>query len=297
MKKHKKILLTGGNGFIGKNILKLLGAEYFFLSPSSKDLNLLDKNAVYNYLKKNNVDYIIHSANFGGKRNQKHLSNTATYNLSMFNNLINAKEFYSKLIFLGSGAEYDKSKPISLVEEKDFGKTVPQDDYGYYKYQCSKYAEKVDFITHLRIFGVFGPYEDYIVRFISNNICRALMDLPILIKQNVKFDYLYINDFVKILNHFLSKDNFKFKHYNVCTGEPIDLLTIANKIITISGKNLKIKILSGGLGNEYSGNNNRLINELNNFKFTPFEISLKELYDWYAKNISDIDKNLLFFDA
>ena len=37
----KKILITGGNGFIAKNLLEGLG-EYDILAPNSKELNLLD---------------------------------------------------------------------------------------------------------------------------------------------------------------------------------------------------------------------------------------------------------------
>lgn len=47
----KKILLTGGSGFIGRNILPLLREKYCVVSPSRKELNLLEEAAVVEYLK------------------------------------------------------------------------------------------------------------------------------------------------------------------------------------------------------------------------------------------------------
>ena len=38
----KTILITGVNGFIGKNLKNFLYVNYNLLTPSSKDLNLLD---------------------------------------------------------------------------------------------------------------------------------------------------------------------------------------------------------------------------------------------------------------
>ncbi|WP_177334978.1 sugar nucleotide-binding protein, partial [Klebsiella variicola] len=47
-----KILLTGARGMVGQNILSLAGEyEHEFLSPSSAQLNLLDSNAVHDYIR------------------------------------------------------------------------------------------------------------------------------------------------------------------------------------------------------------------------------------------------------
>ena len=39
-KSQKKILITGGSGFIGKNLSEFLSQEYQVVSPASKVLNL-----------------------------------------------------------------------------------------------------------------------------------------------------------------------------------------------------------------------------------------------------------------
>ena len=117
-----KILLTGGAGFIGKNILEQIGDKYEFLSPAQNELDLLDSKSVYKYLKQNNPEIVLHTANVGGKRNQLGMDNVVQDNLKMFFNLIRGKEYFNQIIVLGSGAEYDKTRIIKNIREEDFSK-------------------------------------------------------------------------------------------------------------------------------------------------------------------------------
>lgn len=294
-KSYKKIFLTGGDGFIGKNILECLGSKYNFVSPSIKELDLTDTAAVYNFLEKEKVDVVIHTANIGGLRGKPE-STEATYaNFKMFFNILRAKPFYKRMIMFGSGAEYDKTRPIVKVKEDDFDKFMPQDQYGFFKYACSKYAENVDFITHIRLFGVYGKYEQYETRFISNAICKTLFNLPITINQNVFFDYIYIKDLVRAIDYLIEK-NLKHKFYNIGSGKRIDLLEIAKKVVEISGKDLPISIKNDGLNNEYTCDTSRFSSEFPDFEYTNFEESLKELLDYYKSSASTINKDSLLAD-
>ena len=59
----QKLLITGSNGMVGKNIVEFEKSKnYTLLTPSSKELNLLDRNSVDEYLKKNKPDIVIHCA-------------------------------------------------------------------------------------------------------------------------------------------------------------------------------------------------------------------------------------------
>ena len=237
----KKILLLGENGFIGENIIEQLGQKYDFSIPTSRELDLRDTVEVDSYFNGNNFDVVINAAVVGGSRKEEYIENSIEQNLRMFFNIVRNKEYFKKMIHFGSGAEYDKSRPLRKVKEEDFDKRVPKDEYGFYKYVCSKYIEEVDYIINLRIFGLYGKYEDYRYRFISNAICRNLLGLPIAINKDVYFDYVYINDFVRIVDYFISND-VGYKFYNIGIGKPINLLTIAEKI----NKNaeMKSKIIS-----------------------------------------------------
>jgi len=293
----KKIFITGVNGFIGRNLKEQLEKEYQTHTPSSKELNLLDHSKVEEFLSKHQFDIVIHCATHNATRiSTKDLTKVFYNNLRMFFNLVRCHNTYKKMLYFGSGAEYDSSHYIPKMKEKYFDTHVPINNYGFSKYIMSKYIEKTDNLYDLRLFGCFGKYEDWRIRFISNAICKAIFDLDITIRQNVYFDYLYINDLVQILKWFIEAKKISHKHFNVCTGQTIDLLTLAKKILKISGKRLKIKVGRKGLKGEYSGDNRRLLKTIGQFNFAPIDQAIKELYNWYSENKDLINKNLLLVD-
>ena len=285
MEAMKTVFITGANGFVGKNLSEQLGKKYRLLIPGRQELNLLDEKAVSDFFGKHKIDVVVHCAVVGGSRKEESVDLALSQNLKMFFNIVRNKDKFKKMINLGSGAEYDKTKPIIEVKEEDFDKMVPNDDYGFFKYVCSKYIEQSDNIVSLRIFGLFGKYEDYRYRFISNAICQNLSGSPITINQNVFFDYVYIDDFVEIVDFFIENE-VKYRFYNIGTGKKIDLLTIAKLINDVADKKSEIVVKNEGLNKEYTCNNERLIEELGDFKFTHINKSIKDLYNWY-KNVEE----------
>ncbi|MEW6008951.1 MAG: NAD(P)-dependent oxidoreductase [Candidatus Omnitrophota bacterium] len=294
MSKEKRIFITGASGFIGKNLLEYLregGKKYKLFFPYHKELDLMDTDKVRAFLKKNNINIVVHCANVGGSRKTNYdLDNVdiVQKNLKMFFNLAEGLRQSDFMIHIGTGAEYDKRHYLPKMREDYFGRYIPEDAYSFSKYICSKFIEKSSNLIGLRLFGVFGKYEDYRFRFISNSIVKNLFGLPIVINQNVFFDYLYVDDLVKIIEYFIG-NKVRYKFYNVATSSTIDLLTIANKINKIADKPSEIIIKNPGLNSQYSADNIRLRQELKGFDFTPFDIALRELYNWYKDNIEKID--------
>jgi len=291
-----KILLTGGSGFIGKNILdSVLSTKYQIIAPSSKELNLLDEESVDNFFKKNEIDFVIHTAGKPGHRNAKDPNNIFYADTRMFLNLLRNSDGYKKMIVLSSGAIYDQRFEIKKVKEEDYKLHLPTDEHALFRYVSADYVAKSDKVVELRIFGIFGPYEDYAIRFISNAICKSIFNLPITIKQNRKFDYIYVKDLITILDYFL-KNSTKYKIYNVTPDESIELLQLAQEVKKVSKVELPILVKNTGLGLEYSGDNARLHQEIKDLKFTTHGVAIRQLYDWYLKNQQNINKNLLLID-
>lgn len=292
----KTILLTGGSGFIGRNIQEsYLKEKYLIEAPSSKELNLVDEKSVAQYFASHHPDIVIHAAVKPGHRNATDFNNLFFTNTRMFFNLERYSEQYEKMLVIGSGAIYDNRSYRPKMKEEEWKDNIPTDEHGFCKYVCEKTVEHSRNIYDLRVFGIFGKYEDYAIRFISNAICKALFDLPITIKQDRKFDYLYVNDLMPVLDWFVSATPL-YKSYNVTPDNSISLYDLALIVRAVSAKpHLPISIVKEGAGLEYSGDNSRLKCE-SGFHLTLIEDAIRDLYIWYESNIDKIDKGLLLFD-
>ena len=277
----RRVLITGGHGFIGRNLAEKLGGDYDLYLPSSGELDLLDREAVADYLHRNHITHVIHTAVYNQRRRNISQDRELSANLHMFFALAEHASELEKLIYLGSGAEFDKRRPIVLAEETDFGDRLPlMNDYGLSKYLMNLQARVSDNIYNLRLFGVFGPYEDWRTCFISNLCCKALHDLPLTIRRECRFDFLYVDDLVEPLRWML-EENPHFHDYNLCTGRPVLLSDIAKLVCRTAGKDLPIQMLADGMALEYTGSPARLQSELP-FPITPLEAAIYRLYRFYA---------------
>ncbi len=286
--RRKRIIITGGSGYIGRHLIQYFKTIHTVLAPTHSQLDLSDADAVGRYLKKYRADVVIHAAVVGGSRMEEARANSVEANLRMFFNIVRNRKYFKKLIHFGSGAEYDKSRPLKCVKESAAGQSIPRDGYGLYKYIVGHYIETSDFpAVNLRIFGLFGPGEDYRLRFISYCIVSHLLHRPIVIGRDCVFDYVYIMDFVRIVEHFVSHDA-KFRTYNVGSGTRVKLTALARLINKKFGNPVGIRIKHAGLNNEYTADGHRLKRELKGFHFTDFETSLSQLYDWYAERLDSL---------
>ncbi len=280
----KRVFLTGGSGFVGRNLLERYGDTYDFYAPGHKELDLTDAAAVAAYLKAHPVDLVIHAANIGGNAKEREVQDVVEINLRMFFSIAQLQSQVERIIFLGSGAEYGKQADISRVTESDFGKRVPADSYGFYKYVCSRFIEQTENIVNLRIFGLYGPHEDRDIRFISQAILRGVRGEPLTIYQNAKFEYVYIGDLVSVIGHFIEHAPKK-KFYNMGTNDPVDLLTLVKEVESVIGKKISYSVAKPGMANEYTCDNGLLKSDLPQFNFTDRREAIRKLSDWYKTNM------------
>jgi len=289
-----RILLTGSSGFIGKNLVEMFKTDgYDVLSPDVCDLDLRDQNAVKTYLSNNPVHAIIHSATTL-RQGTGYPVDVCENNLRMFFNLEQYRQPGTKLINFGSGSEYSRPYWHEKMEETFFGEHIPADSHSYSKYIISRYIETCNDPTLicLRIFGIYGKYEDHRYKFISNAIAKNLLKMPIIINQNVSYDYIYINDFYQIVKYFLEHKPL-YPAYNATPCTPIDLVSIAEIINTISDYKSDIHVLNDGIGVHYSGNNQRLVNELKNYQIMEHADAIRDLFQYYQSRIPELDKEAL----
>jgi UDP-glucose 4-epimerase len=291
-----KILITGGSGFIGRNLAAQYGERHEIAAPSRAELDLLDADAVRQYLARHRFDAVIHTATERSNRVMSARPDLLDRNCRMFFNLARNRQSFGRMLFLSSGAVYGRAHWQPRMGEEYFDTHVPADDYGFSKYICAKAIGCTDGVYELRLFGVFGPHEDWRVRFLSNACARAVWDLPVVIRQNVRFDYLDVEDLGWILEDFL-RNIPRHRSYNVATGRVFDLRTLAQLVLEASGKASEVLLRNSGMGTEYSADNSRLLAEIPDFQFRDMNDSIPRLYRWYEARKAEIDPLALRFDG
>lgn len=118
----ERILLVGGGGMVGRNLLEHPAIHRFeVLAPSSKDLNLCEFSAVQSYLHKHRPDLILHAAGkVGGiHANMREPVGFLMDNLDMGRNIVWAarQAGIKRLINPGSSCMYPRNHEQALKEE------------------------------------------------------------------------------------------------------------------------------------------------------------------------------------
>ena len=269
----KKILFTGGTGFIGRNLLPFLKNIYDVSAPSRNELNLTDPDSIEKYFNNHKFDVVIHAAIPNIAFNKDKSETLLKDSLFTFMKLYQQQEKYEKLIYFGSGAEFDKTFPIISISEEEFGKRIPNNDYGLAKYIMTSLARKSEKIYNLRIFGCYGP-TDADFKLITYAVHCCMENKPIVLHQDCVFDYMYVSDIYPVLKYFI-ENTPKYHDYNICTGNRISILEICKYIQEEMNCNLPIQIEKPGFNNEYTGQNLRICQEILNSKFTPLHEGIK----------------------
>jgi UDP-glucose 4-epimerase len=265
-----KILITGGNGNIAKLIFNGLQNLYEITRITRENFDLKNYNEFEKYVTSNNFDILIHTAIKGGRRLIEDTSNDVYDNLLVFENVIKLSKFFKLIINFDSGAIYDRSTDINFRKEEDLN-TIPNDYYGFSKYLIYKRSLQYNNIINLRIFNIFHVNEEK-ERFIKSCFLAKKNKTKINIFQDKYFDFVYEDDFVKIVKYYIDHFSEKLpKTLNISYNQKYKLSEIAEMIIT--DKEL-IEVNDTTLKNNYCGDGN-LLNSLN-LKLDGLQVSLKK---------------------
>jgi nucleoside-diphosphate-sugar epimerase len=283
-----KILLTGGSGFIGTNLRETLGRRHEVLAPSSRELDVTDAAGVDRFLHDRKPDVVVHAAVRGG-------DTVVETTLRGYWNLARHASSLGRMYYFGSGAEYGKDRDLAKVGEDEIGRRMPRDGYGFAKLLCTEDARRRRRITNLRLFGVYGPHEGYLFRFISNSIVKALLGLPIVVRQDVVFDYLHVDDLCRIVEALLERDS-DVTDLNVTPTESISLREILGIVSASSRRRPSVSFQNEGLNHEYTGDNRALRDLLPDLTFASYPDGIGRLYDFYSEKIESIDREAVARD-
>ena len=302
----KSILITGGSGFIARSAYEFLSNAYFtpltrnVYSVTRQDLDILDENEVASFLEFHKFDVIINGATYDPVPDfsTKDPTRTLEMNLKMFFNIVRCKDHFGKMIHFGTGAEFGSENWKPLMKESFYYDNIPTKQYDLAKHIMTQYTYQLDNVYNLRLFGLYGKFDDWRYRFISNACCKAALDLDITIKNNRRIDYLHIDDLMLAVKWIIENDPPN-KVYNVCTSSCKPYNEIAQQIVDISKKDIDIKYTesdhwSDKLDAEYSGDNTLMKTDMK-FVPKPVDYYLPKLYNWYSDNKNNIDPNLFLY--
>lgn len=235
-----RILVTGANGFIGKNLVSIL-SEYHSLyvvvrkkSSFNNDIKInyieidLSKNDFHLKLPKN-IDKVIHLAQSSkyrefpdGASDMTDVNINSTFKLLNWARISGVKHF----IFSSTANVYASSGDV-LTEKC---RTSPSSFYGASKLAAEQLAiQYSDFfgVDILRLFTVYGPTQNNML--IPNMIKNVKEGKIIYLAGNVGINLspIYIDDVINIINEIVSSDKkIKVRILNLCGSEKISLYKI-----------------------------------------------------------------------
>lgn len=225
-----RILITGANGFIGRNLSKLLDTHNIIETVSRKELDLLNSESVKEFFNGKHYNLVIHTAVEGGRRTSPDGEEMVYRNLLMIYNLLENQDSFDRMITFGSGAELDRRYNINL--ETDTNRRYPVDYYGMSKSIINKLCQVEPKLYNFRIFNCFASDESP-DRMIRGNIEKYIRKEPMTLFSNRLMDFFYIEDLVLLIEYFLKTPPFPYKVINCSYEDHIhlkDVLEIINSL-------------------------------------------------------------------
>lgn len=246
--KNRRVLVTGGTGFIGRHVLRegvAAGVELHNLSPGSAllpgvvhhQVDLMDQKQVVATLKKIQPEGIIHLAARGVAYHSADLSAILQVNTVGLTHLLMAAEQLQKvpaLVIASSGFEYaPQNQPIPETAPIN-----PTSAYGVSKAAatfCTRlYAHKMP-ITILRLFSVYGPDEEeprltpYII-----GAAQRHQRIELTLGEQIR-DYSYVKDTAHAFWLALQTPHQQtgLRILNIGSGQLITLRAFVEKLVSV----------------------------------------------------------------
>ena len=319
----QKIIVTGGLGFIGSNLIgrllrknyKVLNIDkisyasnfyntkdyknnknYYFYKCDLLDKKKLDKiifkfkpNVIFNLAAETHVDRSIDSPDIFIRSNI-----IGTYNLLETFRKYNKKSTNTKLIHISTDEVYgdilkSRSKEnTTYVPSSPYAASKASSDHLVYSY-FRTYRLPVIITNCSNNYGPKQHPEKLIPKLIYNLIHNK--DLPIYGKGVNSREWLYVDDHCDALI-LISKRGKLGNFYNIGSNKNLTNIQITKKLLNFASSkfkiNSKIKFVKDRPGHDirYALNSKKIQKELNWKVKINLEEGIKKTFEWYLKNLN-----------
>lgn len=297
----KKVLVTGGTGFVGTRLQKKR-PDWIYIS--SQDYDLTKSDSCRQMLLDIKPDSIVHLAGkVGGIKENSNKQGDFFYLNTMINTNIVHESYRTGverlLSSLSTCAFPDILKNYPFVEE-DILKGAPASSnlsYGYTKRSLyiqslsykKQYGVNYNCFCPSNIYGPndnFDPDSSHFVPSLIQKVFNASESEEIELWGTGKplRQQLYVDDLVDIIPVLLEKHNTS-SPLIVCGDENMSISEMANVLLKKVNKNVKIRYnqkLDGQFRKD--GSNKKLLKLISDYKFTSFEEGVLKTYEWYGNS-------------
>lgn len=254
-----RILLTGGTGFLGTNLTKILQETFGssqVRSIGSKPYDLRKCRCTDTVISRSVPDVIIHTAGSVGGigANQENPGKFMYDNLIMGTNIIHSamKAKVPKFILLGTVCAYPKFTPVPFKEE-DLWNGYPEETnapYGIAKKTLMRlveaYHEQYDFNgVNLIPVNMYGPHDHF--NLTSSHVIPALIlkvhqaiengdpSITLWGTGEASREFLFVEDCGQAIVKAINSDNLSPEPINIGTGKEIKIKDLVKEITNIMG--------------------------------------------------------------
>ena len=319
----KKVIVTGGLGFIGSNLIELLIEDGFKVINIDKITYSSNNYNVKEFKHSKNYKFI--KCDIGNKKLKKIIFKykpICIFNLAaethVDRSIDSPEDFiqsnivgvYKLLEIFKDYSKKNNCKLIHISTDEVYGDVLIGRSSEKYPYQpsspyaASKAASDHLVSSYIRTYNIpaivtncsnnYGPKqhpEKLIPKLIYNIINNK--PLPIYGKGKNSREWIFVKDHCEALIKIFKKGKIG-EFYNIGSNKNLNNLQVTNKLLNVSkkiinlGKNVKISFIKDRPGHDvrYALNSNKIKKSLGWHPKTNFKEGIKLTFDWYYKNKS-----------
>lgn len=250
------ILVAGGTGLVGSALVEHFSKrEYTVVGTGRSQLNLLEREETFNYIRKLNPDVVINAAaTVGGVgANNSYPVNFLSENLQMQVNLMDALHQYrtKRFIFLGSSCIYPRICPQPILEDYLMTSELEPTNSAYAIAKISgielvkAYRKQYGHSwISLMPANLYGNHDNFSLE--NSHVLPALIRKFVEAKRNshpyvtlwgdgsALREFLHASDLARAVDLAMSRYD-EDRHINIGSGSEISIKELANRIVEIVG--------------------------------------------------------------